>query len=177
MASFNEVTRSAGMRRVTERLPYVGAGVEALGIQVAAVLKVEQEAQRIILDVTKSYIHLEKMVKGQVDQDEEQERLNNILKSIEVHEHVTEKKLPPHEYVHNLFRRVTDEGLDICLVLVGNMVSLDKWITVSRKDPKLYGVRVKRLKAIPDDVILICGAEWIEAELEDIRMLVKGVMG
>lgn len=177
MASFNEVTKSVGTKRVTERVPYHGAGVEALGVQVSALLKAEQEAQRIVLDVTKGYIHLEKMVKGQPDTEEEQERLDNALRNIEMREFVTEKKLAPTDYLHGLFRQITDDGLEVCLIVIGNHVSLDKWIPISKRNPRLFGVRIKRLKSVPEDVILVCGAEWVEAEFEDIRLTVKGVMG
>jgi hypothetical protein len=176
MPSFDEVTRSVGKRRVTERLPYSGSGVDALIAQVGAILKLEQDAQRIILDVTKSHIHLEKFVKGQPDKEEEQLLFDNIIRSNPMREYVPEKKLSSYEQLYNMFRAVTDEGLEVVMVFVGNLVTLDKWLPVSKKDPKLFGVKVKRLKNVPDDLIIICGAEWAEAEPEDIRFTVKGVM-
>lgn len=176
MPSFSEVTRTAGKQRVVERHPYTGSGIDALAIQVGAILKVEQEAQRIVLDVTKSYIHVEKFVKGVPNPDELQETYNNVLTSNFMQEYSPEKKLSPHEYLYNLFRLVTDEELEVMLVFVGNMVTLDKWVSISKKNPRLMGVPVKRLKNIPDDVIVVCGAEWRDAEPEDIRFTVKGVM-
>ena len=176
MASFNEVTRTAGKRRVTERMAYVGAGVEALGIQVSAILKMEPDAQRIVLDVTKQYIHVEKFVKGVPNPDEEQELFDLVLKGRPMEEYVTDKKLSSFEYLYNLFKTITDEGFEVVLVFVGNMVTLDKWVPVSRKDPRLLGVPVKRLKNVPDDTIIVCGAEWRDAEPEDVRLTVKGAM-
>ncbi len=177
MANFNEATRTVGKRRVVERLPYTGSGVEALGAQVTAILKTELDAQRIILDATKNYIHVEKFVKGQVDLDAEQEALNNILRSVPMAEFPQPaKKLSPYEYLFSLFRTITDEDLEVVLVLVGNMLTLDKWLPTSRKSPKVYGVPVKRLKDAPEDLIVVCGAEWSGPELEDIKFSVKGVM-
>lgn len=176
MPSFNEVTRSVGKRRVVERLPYTGAGVDSLAAQVGAILKMELDAQRIILDVTKSYVHLEKFVKGQPDADEQQTLLDNVVRSNPMREYVPEKKMSPYELLFNMFKQVTDEGLEVVLILVGNMVTLDKWLPVSKKDPRLFGIKVKRLKLVPDDTLIICGAEWAEAEPEDIRFTVKGAM-
>lgn len=176
MASFNEVTRTAGRRRVTDRLPYAGAGIDALATQVGAILKVEQDAQRIILDVTKSYIHVEKFVKGAVDPDADQERYDNILRNVPMREFLTDKKLSPFEYIYRLFKEVTDEGLSVALIFAGNMVWLDRWIPLSKKEPKLLGIPVRRIKNIPEDALIVCGAEWVEAEPEDIRFTVKGAI-
>lgn len=180
MASFDQVTRSATMTRVTERLPYTGGGVDALIAQVSAILKMEKEAQRIILDVTKPYVHLEKYVRGVSNEEAKEElqtRYDEVTRNVPMKEFVPEKIGSKYEYVHQLFRQVTDEGFEVVLVLVGNISTLDAWISVSRKDPKLFGVQVKRLRSAPSDVIIVCGAEWKEAEVEDIRFTVKGVMG
>lgn len=176
MASFNEVTRVLGQRRVTERVPYSGAGVDSLAAQVGAILKVETGAQRIILDVTKDHIKVEKFVKGSPNPDEEQELLDNVLKSVPMSEFAPEKKVSSYEQICSMFKLITDEGLEIASVFVGNMVTLDKWLPTSKKEPRVCGVKVRRLKSVPDDVIIVCGAEWVGAEPEDIRYTVKGVM-
>lgn len=176
MPSFDEVTRAVGKVRVTDRIPYTGAGVDSLTAQIGAILKVEKDAQRIILDVTKDYIHVEKLAKITVDKDEFQERLDTLIRSVQMRESVPEKPMPRFEYVHHLFRQVTDEGLEVALILVGNLTTLEKWIPMSAKSPRLFGVRVARVKNVPAELILVCGAEWHEAEIEDIRFTVKGVM-
>jgi hypothetical protein len=176
MSSFNEATRTVGRKRVIEHHPYTGVGVDALGAQITAILKGIPEAQRIVLDATKQYIHLERFVKGEPDKAEEQARYDFLLGNIPMHEYVPEKKLPPYEFVFNMFRQVTDEGLEVVLALSGNLVTLDKWIPLSKKLPKLFGVPVRRLKNVPEDLLIICGAEWIEPEIEDIKFTVKGAI-
>lgn len=176
MASFDEATKSVRMRRVIERVPYVGSGVSSLIAQVGAILRTEQAAQRVILDVTKSYIHVERLVKGVADQDEEQERYDNVLRTCPMNEYAPDAKLAPYEYLFKLFKQVTDEDLEVTHVLVGSLQMLHKWVALSTRSPKLYGVRVKQLRNIPDDVIIICGSEWLEAEPEDVRYTVKGVI-
>ncbi len=176
MASFDEVTRTVGKRRVTDRIPYTGSGTDALAAQVGAILKTEKGAQRIILDVTKPYIHVEKFMKGAVDEEAEQARLDNVLRSIPMKEFLTERKLSPHEYIFKMFKEVTDEGLEVALILTGNMVWLDRWLTLSKKDPKICGVEVRRARHIPEDALILCGAEWREAEPEDFRFTVKGAV-
>lgn len=176
MASFNEVTRTVGKRRMTDRILYSGSGTDALAAQVGAILKVEQDAQRIILDVTKPYIHVEKYVKGVPNPDEEQELFDAVLKERPMLEYVPEKKISPYEYLYNMFRVITDEGLEVSLIFVGNMAVLDRWLPISKKNPRICGVVVKRLNNVPDDLIIVCGAEWSEALPEDIKYTVKGVM-
>lgn len=176
MASFNEVTRTVGRKRVTERHPYTGSGVDALGAQVTAILKTMPEAQRLVLDATKPYIHLERFVKGEPDAAEEQIRYDNVLSAVPMLEFVPERKLSPFEFVYNMFRQVSDEGLEVVLVLSGNLVKLNDWIPMSKKDPRLFGVRVRRLKNVPDDLLVVCGAEWLEPEIEDIKYTVKGAI-
>jgi len=176
MASFNEVTSTVGQRRVTERVQYSGAGVDSLIAQVAAILKVETGAQRVILDVTKDHIKVEKFVKGTPNPDEQQELFDEVLKSTMMSEYFPEKKVTSYEQICNMFKQVTDEGLEVTLVFVGDMATLNNWLPVSKKEPKICGIKVKKLKNIPDDVIIVCGAEWVGAEPEDIKFTVKGVM-
>lgn len=178
MPSFSDVVKHMATKRVRENIPYVGSGVESLGVQVSAILKVETEAQRIVLDVSKPYILLEKLVPDDKKGEEQTDAYEYLVSHVPMREFAPDEKVikSPYEYMNGLFRQITDESLEVVLILVGNLRTLDAWIQVSPKNRKLYGVPVRQLKKVPDDVIILCGAEWRDADPEDVKLTVKGTM-
>jgi hypothetical protein len=175
--SFESMTRNIGMRKTIERHPYIGQGIDGLTAQLNALLKSEKLTQRVILDVNKDFIHVEKLVKGTPDPDELFKRFDASIRGNQIHEYSPkDENLSSAEQFLDMFRQVSDEGLEISFIVCGNLVRLSSWIRIPLRNPKLFGVNVVQIGNIPDDVVLVCGSEWKEAEPEDITFSVKGTL-
>jgi hypothetical protein len=178
MASNRSDVVYGDMVLVPEKIPYTGKGVEALLAFLRKVLEENKYTQKIVVEVQKP-IYIEKLV----PKDEAPETVSltwlESARNKQMQEYEgTEEKLAPQEQLLDMFHDVNVEGYEICHVITGNLKKFFKWAkgqTHSGREHRLYGVPVSQAD-IPEDVIILCGAQSRDAGPDDLEFSLKAVL-
>lgn len=167
-----------GYVRVKDRIPYAGKGFEELLTALKQVFAdpANKFTQKVVLDVTEPFIYLEKMVTEIEAQETPQLSLHDIIRNQKMEEYLPEKEQPGINHLWDIFALIHQEGLEVGFLVVGNKPNFQRWlgVRIPTKDMRVFGVPLKVVDGIPEDVFVVCGTESRVAEPDDIRYCVKG---
>lgn len=172
-------SNSSELVRVSEQVPVAGKGIENLLMLIKTVHERLRASgcfpQKFIVEVGKP-LRVD-FLQPRAEVMEPPLTFNHAIRTRALDEYVGDKKELPWQQLFNMFRQVTDNGLFVNYVVVGNRERLRKWTGMKLKDTQLFGVAVAQDGELPDDVVLVCGTDEREAYgPSDIRYTIKGVM-
>jgi hypothetical protein len=161
---------------VKEKIPYTGKGINTLLSFLRQVLETNKYTQKLIIEVHKPIL-IEKWIPKDEATDEPVMGYVEAVRSKPMTEYIVEKDTSPtpYEQLFEMFGTIDREGFEACQVLTGDIKNLQKWSKLPKNQNRLFGVPIAQVN-IPEDVVIICGANAREAGPEEIEFSVKGVI-
>ena len=160
---------------VRERIPYTGKGVDALLALLRRVLVENPYPQEFVCRIGQP-IEIAKLVTP--DAAPEKMSFHDALRSKRMEEYTLEKDKTSFQVLWDMYGVVQAEGLEVSHIAVGDKFQFQNWlgIRIAQNRMSFYGAPVMVVPELPADVFLVVGSEKRDAEPEDIRFSVKGVI-
>ena len=164
-------------RRVKEKLPYHGKGVDELIATLRRILTEFPKTQKVTLEVGVPFIRIERAV----PEDAEPEiRLSHhdAIRACKMEEYKPEQALTSLQQLHEIFHIILQEGLEVGFILASDKYAFQEWlkIRIPNNRMRVFGVPLVISTELPEDVFVVCGTPEQEAEADDIQFSVKGVL-
>ena len=161
--------------RVREKIPYSGKGIDPLLSMLRKVLNANPYTQEFLCRIGQP-IEITKLV----PQDEAPERLDlhAAVRAKRMEEFTVEKDKTPYQVLWAMYGVVSEEGLAVSHIMVGDKFSFQTWlgIRIPQNRMNFFGVPIVQVSELPGDVFVLVGSEKREAEPEDVMFSVKGTI-
>ena len=85
-----------------------------------------------------------------------------------------ESPRPSYVQLFEMFEMVEEAGFIPSFILTGRPIQkLRKWIPFSRKAKRIYGIPLHFVETIEEDVLVVCGSPYADADITDLKYAVK----
>jgi hypothetical protein len=160
---------------VKERIPYTGKGVDALLSLLRRVLVENPYTQEFTCRIGQP-IEIVKLVTP--ESAPEKMNLHDAIRAKRMEEYTVEKSKSAFQALWDMFAVVQAEGLKVSHIVVGDKFQFQTWlgVRIAQNRMDFYGTPVVPLPELPGDTFLVIGSEKSDAEPEDVRFSVKGVI-
>lgn len=171
-----------GYLRVKNQIPYHGKGVDELIGALRRILAENKFTQKIVLEVGKPHIYIEKLVPEGTAEAGEQESvslsIHDVIRNRELEEYESDGTLKPHEQLWEIFDMIHKDGFEVCNIVAGNKTAFQKWLgfRIPQVGMRVFGIPFEVVGDLPPDVFIVCGAKSRTADPDEITYCVKGTI-
>ena len=165
-----------GYVRIKDRIPYHGKGPEELVGSLRRLLAdpANKYAQKIVLEVGAPHIYVEKLVPEQEAGDIPQLSIHDAIRTNRMEEYEGELA-EGFDVLWDMSQTIRAEGYEIGFIVIGNKTKFQKWFgrRLVNTDMTFFGVPVRVVPEVPEDVVIMCGTEDRTADVGDIKFSMK----
>ena len=159
---------------VEDSLPLMGTDTRAILSTVQQVLE-HPGVTRLMIAAGEPEVKFERVATPEEIETRSKVTYHDVIRNTQMEEYTPpEEDSSPYLQLFEMFDIIDDAGFVPMVILSGRSVPrLRKWINISRKADKLYGVKLVISPDIPDDNLIVCGGDTYVADPNNVRYSVK----
>ena len=166
-----------GYALIKERVPYTGKGVEELLSFLRKTMTDPKNKYivRILCEAGAGEIYLEKLVPESEAGDLPTLSLHEIIRIQKMEEYEPEKEQAGINHLWDVFSILHKEGYEVCYLVIGSKAYFQKWlgVRIPVTDMTFFETPLSVIPEIPEDVVIVCGADKKTASPDEIKLSIK----